>query len=56
MRLISVGDSPRCSASLRQVVTTCPTSVIDMLFNHPLTNIGLEKFLKDWEKVHGPKA
>jgi hypothetical protein len=21
-----------------------------MLFNHPLTNIGLEKFLKDWEK------
>ncbi|MEQ1871170.1 MAG: fructose-6-phosphate aldolase [Vicinamibacterales bacterium] len=37
-------------------ICTCPTAVIDMLFNHPLTNIGLEKFLKDWEKVHGPKA
>ena len=25
--------------------------MIDQLFNHPLTNIGLEKFLKDWEKA-----
>jgi transaldolase len=33
-------------------VATCPPAVIDALFNHPLTNIGLEKFLKDWEKVH----
>jgi transaldolase len=33
-------------------IATCPASVIDALFNHPLTNIGLEKFLKDWEKVH----
>ncbi|MGC4083276.1 MAG: carboxyl transferase domain-containing protein [Vicinamibacterales bacterium] len=24
------------------------------MFNHPLTNIGLERFLKDWEKVHRP--
>ena len=30
-------------------IATCPPSVIDMLFNHPLTNSGLEKFLKDWE-------
>src|SRR5258705_6973254 len=37
-------------------ICTCPSSVIDMLFNHPLTNIGLEKFLKDWEKAHGTKA
>ena len=37
-------------------ICTCPPSVIDMLFNHPLTNIGLEKFLKDWEKAHGAKA
>jgi len=22
----------------------------DQLFKHPLTDIGLEKFLKDWEK------
>jgi transaldolase len=33
-------------------VCTCPPAVIDAMFNHPLTNIGLEKFLKDWEKVH----
>jgi hypothetical protein len=26
------------------------------LFNHPLTSIGLEKFLKDWEKAHAVKA
>ena len=32
-------------------VATCPASVIDALFNHPLTNIGLERFLKDWEKA-----
>jgi transaldolase len=36
-------------------ICTCPASVIDQLFNHPLTNIGLERFLKDWEKVHGAK-
>jgi transaldolase len=35
-------------------IATCPPAVIDALFNHPLTNIGLEKFLKDWEKVHAP--
>ncbi len=33
-------------------IATCPPAVIDQLFNHPLTTIGLEKFLKDWEKVH----
>ena len=33
-------------------ICTCPPAVIDQLFNHPLTNIGLEKFLKDWEKSH----
>jgi len=31
-------------------VCTCPASVIDACFKHPLTDIGLEKFLKDWEK------
>src|SRR6266850_2292196 len=33
-------------------ICTCPPAVIDALFNHPLTTIGLEKFLKDWEKAH----
>ena len=37
-------------------IATCPPAVIDQLFNHPLTAIGLEKFLKDWEKAQGVKA
>jgi len=32
-------------------VATLPFSVIKQLTQHPLTDIGLEKFLKDWEKV-----
>jgi transaldolase len=37
-------------------IATCPPAVIDQMFNHPLTNIGLEKFLKDWEKAQTVKA
>ena len=37
-------------------IATCPPNVIDQMFNHPLTNIGLEKFLKDWEKSQAVKA
>jgi transaldolase len=33
-------------------VCTMPFDVIEKLFNHPLTSIGLEKFLKDWEKLN----
>jgi len=32
-------------------VCTCPPAVIEAMFKHPLTDIGLEKFLKDWEKA-----
>ena len=32
-------------------VATCPLSVLLQLAKHPLTDLGLEKFLKDWEKV-----
>jgi transaldolase len=32
-------------------ICTCPAAVIDSLFNHPLTDIGLKKFLADWEKA-----
>jgi transaldolase len=32
-------------------VSTMPFSVIDKLFNHPLTDLGLEKFLSDWKKL-----
>jgi transaldolase len=31
-------------------VCTMPFTVIDKLFNHPLTDMGLEKFLADWKK------
>jgi transaldolase len=37
-------------------ICTCPPAVIEQLFNHPLTTIGLEKFLKDWEKSQAVKA
>ncbi|MFQ5743366.1 MAG: fructose-6-phosphate aldolase [Acidobacteriota bacterium] len=32
-------------------VATLPYNVFDALFNHPLTDIGLEKFLADWRKA-----
>jgi transaldolase len=44
------------AAKMGADIATCPPQVIDQLFNHPLTNIGLEKFLKDWEKAQAVKA
>jgi transaldolase len=44
------------AARLGADICTCPPAVIDQLFNHPLTAIGLEKFLKDWEKAQAVKA
>jgi transaldolase len=32
-------------------VATCPFSVLLQLSKHPLTDLGLAKFLSDWEKV-----
>ncbi len=32
-------------------VCTIPFSVMEKLIKHPLTDIGIEKFLKDWGKV-----
>jgi len=32
-------------------VVTMPYKVIEQLAKHPLTDIGMEKFMKDWEKV-----
>lgn len=37
-------------------IATIPYSVISQLAKHPLTDIGLAKFLKDWEKVPLKKA
>jgi len=44
------------SARMGADIATVPPAVIDQMFNHPLTNIGLEKFLKDWEKAQAVKA
>ena len=49
---IHIVDAARMGAD----ICTCPPGVIDQLFNHPLTTIGLEKFLKDWEKAQAVKA
>jgi transaldolase len=44
------------AAKMGADVCTCPAKVIDACFNHPLTNIGLENFLKDWEKSHAARV
>lgn len=35
-------------------VATMPFQVLEQLLKHPLTDIGLERFLKDWAKVNKP--
>jgi transaldolase len=42
------------AAVLGADVCTCPPKVLWQMMRHPLTDIGLEKFLADWESV--PKA
>jgi transaldolase len=37
-------------------ICTCPAAVIESMFRHPLTDIGLERFLKDWEKAQGARV
>jgi transaldolase len=32
-------------------VATIPPSVIEQLVKHPLTDLGIQRFLADWEKV-----
>ena len=44
------------AARLGADICTCPAAVIEAMFKHPLTDIGLEKFLKDWEKAQSVKA
>ena len=41
------------SARLGADIATMPLKVIEQLLKHPLTDIGLANFLKDWEKVKG---
>ena len=44
------------AARLGADICTCPASLIEQLFKHPLTDIGLEKFLKDWEKAQAARV
>jgi transaldolase len=44
------------AARLGADVCTCPAAVIEQMFKHPLTDVGLERFLKDWEKAQAVKA
>lgn len=39
------------AALLGAHITTMPFSVMEKLVKHPLTDIGIERFLQDWEKV-----
>ena len=38
------------AAQMGAHVATCPFAVIQQLVKHPLTDVGLEKFLADWRK------
>jgi len=42
-----VADAARMGAH----IATIPFDVLKKMFKHPLTDIGIERFLKDWEKV-----
>jgi len=44
------------SARMGADVVTCPPAVIEQSFKHPLTDIGLAKFLADWEKAQATAA
>ena len=37
-------------------IGTMPMSVFSKLLKHPLTDIGLKRFLDDWEKVKAQMA
>ena len=39
------------AARLGAHVATLPLKVLDQMFNHPLTDSGLARFMADWEKV-----
>lgn len=41
------------AAKMGAHIGTMPFKVFEMLFRHPLTDRGLESFLKDWEKARG---
>ena len=40
------------AAKLGSDVATLPFKVLEQMVKHPLTDLGLERFLKDWQKFH----
>ncbi|MBS3137464.1 fructose-6-phosphate aldolase [Candidatus Woesearchaeota archaeon] len=40
----------RDAAIIGADICTCPPNVLEQIIKHPLTDIGLKKFLEDWEK------
>ena len=43
------------AAKIGADIATMPFEVFNKLFNHPLTDSGLARFLSDWEKLKKPK-
>ena len=56
-RCSSPAPGTRCTswqaARMGADICTCPPSVIEALFKHPLTDIGIDRFLKDWAAAKG---
>ena len=44
------------AARLGGDICTCPPAVLEAMFKHPLTDLGLERFLKDWEKAQAARV
>lgn len=43
------------AAEIGADIVTVPYEVVKQMIKHPLTDIGVERFLKDWDKVRNPK-
>lgn len=41
------------AAKIGAHIATIPFSVLEKMFKHPLTDIGLENFMKDWKSLRG---
>jgi len=39
------------AARLGADICTCPAAVVEAMLKHPLTDIGIERFMKDWERA-----
>src|SRR5258706_321743 len=46
-------DAPAIISEGKALAKLGPNDVVKMLYDHPLTDIGLDIFLKDWAKATG---